>query len=58
MTGSRFPDPGYKFTSSSIDLTRRTRPLTDPNTGKEVKKPKKPGDPDEPDDPNKPKDAE
>ncbi len=42
MTGSRFPDPGYKFTSQSIDLTRRTRPLTNPNTGKEVKKPKKP----------------
>ena len=47
MTGSRFPDPGYKFTSASIDLTRRTRPLTDPNTGKEVKKPKKPKKPDD-----------
>ena len=45
MTGSRFPDPGYKITSSSIDLTRHTRPLTNPNTGKEVK------DPDNPDDP-------
>ena len=42
MTGSRFPDPGYKFNSQSIDLTRHTPPLTDPNTGKEVKKPKKP----------------
>ena len=56
MTGSRFPDPGYRFTSSSMDLTKRTRPLTNPNTGKEVKPPKKPGDADEPDDPNKPKD--
>ena len=25
MTGSRFPDPGYRFTSSSIDLTRYSR---------------------------------
>ena len=54
MTGSRFPDPGYRFTSQSIDLTRRSRPLTDPNTGKEVKKPKKPKGPDDAVDPNNP----
>ena len=40
MTGSRFPDPGYKITSRSIDLTRYSRPLTNPNTGKEVKRPR------------------
>lgn len=58
MTGSRFPDPGYRFTSSSIDLTRRTRPLTNPNTGKETKKPKKPGEPDDPNNPRNADDAE
>ena len=52
MTGSRFPDPGYKFNSASIDLTRRSRPLTDPNTGKELKKPKKPKKPDDPANPD------
>ena len=36
MTGSRFPIPGYRFTMQSIDLTQYNRPLTDPNTGKEV----------------------
>jgi hypothetical protein len=43
MTGSRFPNPGYKITSSSIDLTRYSRPLQNPNTGKEA------GDPNDPD---------
>ena len=33
MTGSRFPDPGYQLSSRSIDLTRHTRPLTNPDTG-------------------------
>jgi hypothetical protein len=42
MTGSRFPDPGYKLSSSSIDLTRHTKPLTNPNTGQEVKDPDNP----------------
>ncbi len=35
-TGSRFPNPGYKFTNRSIDLTRYSRPATDPNSGKRV----------------------
>jgi len=35
-TGSRFPDPGYKFTNRSIDLTRYTRPVSDPNSGKKL----------------------
>jgi hypothetical protein len=39
MTGSRFPNPGYQIYSKSIDLTKRTRPLTNPDTGKEVKDP-------------------
>ena len=46
MTGSRFPDPGYRITSRSIDLTRYSRPATDPNTGKVIDNPKK-GVPDE-----------
>src|SRR5262249_39677750 len=29
--------PGYQIYSKSIDLTKRTRPLTNPDTGKEVK---------------------
>ena len=41
-TGSRFPKPGYKITNSSIDLTRHSRPLTNPNSGKEVKDAKNP----------------
>ena len=32
-TGSRFPKPGYKITNSSIDLTRHSRPLTEPDHG-------------------------
>jgi len=43
MTGSRFPNPGYKITTQSVDLTRHGRPLTNPNTGQEVKDPKDPG---------------
>ena len=39
MTGSRFPHPGYSITSSSIDLTRYSRPLSDPTTGKEAADP-------------------
>ncbi len=35
-TGSRFPDPGYIFWNKSIDLTRYSRPTTDPNTGKKA----------------------
>jgi hypothetical protein len=42
MTGSRFPDPGYQLSNASIDLTRHTKPLTNPNTGQEVKNPDNP----------------
>jgi hypothetical protein len=42
MTGSRFPNPGYKITSSSIDLTRHSRPVQNPNTGQEVRDPDNP----------------
>src|SRR6516165_2031678 len=35
-TGSRFPNPGYKFTNRSIDLTRYSRPVSDPNSGKQL----------------------
>jgi hypothetical protein len=45
MTGSRFPDPGYQLKNASIDLTRHTKPQTNPNTGQQVK------DPDDPDAP-------
>jgi hypothetical protein len=40
MTGSRFPDPGYRITNRSVDLTRYSRPATDRNTGKPIKNPK------------------
>ncbi len=43
MTGSRFPNPGYRITNRSIDLTKRVVPLTDPNSGKQVGKPGAPG---------------
>jgi hypothetical protein len=58
MTGSRFPDAGYKFNSASIDLTRHSRPVTDPNTGKEAKKPKKPKGPNDADNPQNPNDED
>src|SRR5262249_34859902 len=35
ITGSRFPNPGYQIYSKSIDLSRHSRPLTNPDTGKE-----------------------
>ncbi|APW63035.1 hypothetical protein [Paludisphaera borealis] len=38
-TGSRFPDPAYKFYNRSITLSQRTAPATDPNTGKVIKGP-------------------
>jgi hypothetical protein len=41
-TGSRFPDPGYKFTNRSIDLTRYTRPASEPNSGKQLNDPANP----------------
>jgi hypothetical protein len=47
MSGSRFPDPGYRITSRSIDLTRYSRPATDPDTGKQKPNNPKTGEPDE-----------
>jgi len=47
MTGSRFPDPGYRITNRSVDLTRYTRPATDHNTGKKKPDNPKTGEPDE-----------
>ena len=45
MTGSRFPNPAYQINNRSVDLTRKARSLTDPNSGKVL------GDPDDPDAP-------
>ncbi len=42
MTGSRFPNPAYQINNRSVDLTRKARSLTDPNSGKVL------GDPDDP----------
>ncbi len=42
MTGSRFPDPAYQINNRTVDLNRLSRPLADPNTGKQV------GDPNDP----------
>jgi hypothetical protein len=42
MTASRFPSPGYSLRSKMMDLTRKTRPLTNPDTGKEVDNPDAP----------------
>jgi len=36
-TGSRFPNPGYSMSSKHMDLTQYSRPLTNPDTGKETK---------------------
>jgi hypothetical protein len=47
FTGSRFPIPGYRFNSLSVDLTEKTQPLTDPNTGKTIGSPKDPAAPKE-----------
>jgi hypothetical protein len=41
-TGSRFPDPGYKFTNRSIDFTRYSKPAADPNSGKQLGNPSDP----------------
>jgi len=43
MTGSRFPNPSYQINNRSVDLTRKSQPLTEPNSGKRV------GSPDDPD---------
>ena len=47
MTGSRFPNPGYRFVSKSMDLSRVESTKKNPNSGKLVA---------DPNDPNAPKD--
>lgn len=42
MTGSRFPVPGYRFTSKSVDLTKKFSEKTDPTSGKAVGDPRSP----------------
>src|SRR5437762_5683086 len=46
-TASRFPNPGYKITNQSIDLTRFAAPATDPISGKQLAKPGDPNPPEE-----------
>jgi hypothetical protein len=36
-TGSRFPQPGYRFNSRSVDITQVPEPLTDPYSGGELR---------------------
>ena len=47
MTGSRFPNPGYKVNMRTLDLTRYARPAIDYNSGKQLTNP---GDPNPPED--------
>ncbi|SIO59706.1 hypothetical protein SAMN05444166_6147 [Singulisphaera sp. GP187] len=42
LTGSRFPVPGYRFTSRSVDITHVVSAKTDPNTGQTVGDPRNP----------------
>ncbi len=42
MTGSRFPVPGYRFNSRSLDLTHVISSKTNPNTGSTAIDPKNP----------------
>jgi hypothetical protein len=41
-TGSRFPTPGYRFTSSKVDITKVVSTKTNPSTGRQIRKPKDP----------------
>jgi hypothetical protein len=47
LTGSRFPEPGYKFTSTVTDLTQVLETQTDPVTGIPVADPRSPTAPKE-----------
>src|ERR1044071_8525047 len=40
ITGSRFPDPGYSFTSRSADVKRVISTQTEPNSGRPVGNPR------------------
>ena len=46
-TGSRFPNPGYRFNSRSIDVFRIKTALTNPNSGTPVGDPSDPNAPDD-----------
>jgi hypothetical protein len=41
-TGSRFPEPGYRFDSRAVDIMPVDGPLTDPTTGATVGPPRSP----------------
>jgi hypothetical protein len=41
-TGSRFPKPGYRFTSRAVDITKVYSTKTNPNTGQSVGDPRGP----------------
>jgi len=45
LSGSRFPNPGYRFTSRSVDVRRVVSDQADPNTGRTVGKPDDPRSP-------------
>jgi hypothetical protein len=47
LTGSRFPNPGYKITNRSIDMMKERGEQTNPNTGKAVGNRQDPNSPDE-----------
>ncbi|MBV8317600.1 MAG: hypothetical protein JOZ53_21885 [Planctomycetaceae bacterium] len=47
MTGSRFPTPGYRFTSRSIDVTKVVSTKTNPSSGRTAGNPKDPKTPQE-----------
>ena len=46
-TGSRFPNPGYRFNSRTTDLFRVHSSLTEPNSGKKVGDPADPNAPED-----------
>jgi hypothetical protein len=46
-TGSRFPTPGYSFTSSSSDIKRVVSTHTEPNSGRPVGNPRDPKTPED-----------
>lgn len=45
VTGSRFPEPGYRFQSRTVDLTQVYEPLINPYTGRPAVDPDLPGAP-------------
>ncbi|WP_246196127.1 LPS-assembly protein LptD [Aquisphaera giovannonii] len=47
MTGSRFPNPSYQLNNRTVDLTRTSQPLTDPNSGRRLTDPNDPNAPED-----------